>query len=193
MMYLASRSPRRAELLRQIGVEFEVIAADVDESRLPGEAPADYVSRVARDKAERAAAALAARGASGPVLAADTTIALDGDIIGKPADCADCKRILARLSGREHEVLSAVALASDTGIAVRLTRNRVAFRRLDGAEIEAYCATAEPLDKAGAYAIQGKAACFVRRLEGSYSAVMGLPLFETAELLRGADIEILGI
>ncbi len=191
MIYLASRSPRRAELLRQIGVEFEVVAVDVDESRLPGEAPADYVCRVARDKAEQAAAALAARGEAGPVLAADTTIALDGDIIGKPRGPDDCCRILSRLSGREHEVLSAVALARGAGIDLRLARNRVEFRRLESGEIDAYCASAEPLDKAGAYAIQGKAACFARRLEGSYSAVMGLPLFETAELLREAGIELL--
>ena len=192
MIVLASRSPRRAELLRQIGIAFEVFAVDVDESVAPGEAPRDYVCRVARAKAERAAAALAGRAAPVIVLAADTTIALDGDIIGKPADSADCCRILARLSGHEHEVLSAVALASATGIEVRLAPSRVAFRRLESREIEAYCASAEPRDKAGAYAIQGRAACFVRRLEGSYSAVMGLPLFETAELLRAANIELLG-
>ncbi len=191
MIYLASRSPRRAELLRQIGVAFEVFAVDADESRRPGETPSDYVCRVARDKAEQAVAALAARGDAGLVVAADTTIALDGDIIGKPRDPADCCRILARLSGREHEVLSAVALASQSGIAVRMARNRVEFRPLESREVDAYCASAEPLDKAGAYAIQGKAACFVRRLEGSYSAVMGLPLYETAELLREAGIELL--
>ena len=184
MIFLASRSPRRAELLRQIGVDFEVFAVDVDEARRPGEPPVDYVRRVAR-------AALAERGTTAPVLGADTTIALDGDIIGKPADPADCCRILARLSGREHEVLSAVALAGEAGIALRVTQNRVAFRPLERREIEAYCASTEPRDKAGAYAIQGKAACFVRRLEGSYSAVMGLPLFETAELLREAGIELL--
>ncbi len=191
MIYLASRSPRRAELLRQIGVKFEVFPVDVDESRLPGELPDEYVCRVARDKAAQAAAELAARDAPGLVLGADTTIALDGDIIGKPADPAGCCRILARLSGREHRVLSAVALASEAGIELRLAENRVSFRPLDSREIEAYCGSEEPRDKAGAYAIQGKAACFVRRLEGSYSAVMGLPLFETAELLREAGIELL--
>ena len=205
MIYLASRSPRRAELLRQIGVDFVVHDVDIDESRLPAEAAGEYVCRMATTKARiaaaqiadermvdelRAAGQMAGRQESCVVLAADTTIALDGDIIGKPADRDQCRCILQRLSARQHQVLTAVALATAGDIALRLTRNRVSFRSLSTAEIENYCATAEPMDKAGAYAIQGKAALFIDHLEGSYSAVMGLPLFETAELLRNADIEL---
>ena len=190
MIYLASQSPRRAELLRQIGVEYEVIAADIDESLLAGESAEDYVCRIACRKARVVAEQLAGAGDTSPVLAADTTIALDGDIIGKPVDGEDCCSILRRLSGREHLVLSAVALVAGERLQYRLSRNQVRFRELDASEIAAYCAGAEPLDKAGAYAIQGKAAVFVERLQGSYSAVMGLPLYETAELLRDAGIKI---
>ena len=191
MILLASSSPRRAELLRQIGVSFEVHPVDIDESRQPGENAEDYVLRLARSKARAALDAIDPTNLERPVLAADTTIAIDGDIIGKPSEQMPCCDILARLSGRSHEVLSAVALASSAGVAWRLSRNRVCFRALDAAEIEAYCASDEPRDKAGAYAIQGFAAVFVERLEGSYSGVMGLPLFETAELLRGAGIRLL--
>jgi len=200
MIYLASRSPRRAELLHQIGVEFQLHDIDIDESRLPAESATDYVCRMATSKARIAAAEIAAEkivdekstGQQKPavVLAADTTIALDDDIIGKPADRGQCRCILERLSARQHLVLTAVALATADDIALRLTRNRVSFRPLSAQEIESYCATGEPMDKAGAYAIQGKAALFVDHLEGSYSAVMGLPIFETAELLRNADIEL---
>ncbi len=190
MIYLASRSPRRAELLRQIGVEFSIHALDIDESRLPGEAPAEYVCRLAEAKARVARGQLRASDADCRVLAADTTIAIDGDIIGKPADSVDCRRILARLSARQHQVLTAVALAWQDRVATRLSQNRVSFRALSESEVEAYCACDEPMDKAGAYAIQGKAAVFVERLEGSYSAVMGLPLYETAELLQRAEIEL---
>jgi len=195
MIYLASRSPRRAELLRQTGVEFLLHDIDIDESRLPTESATDYVCRIATSKARIAAAEIAAEQLagwqeSGVVLAADTTIALDDDIIGKPADRDQCRCILERLSARQHLVLTAVALATADDIALRLTRNRVSFRSLSAQEIESYCATEEPMDKAGAYAIQGKAALFIDHLEGSYSAVMGLPLFETAELLRNADIEL---
>jgi septum formation protein len=123
-----------------------------------------------------------------PVLAADTTIALEGDIIGKPADLAECRCILGRLSAREHLVLTAVALATGDEITSRLNRSRVRFRALSAAEIEHYCTVDEPMDKAGAYAIQGRAAIFVEHLEGSYSSVMGLPLFETAELLDEAGL-----
>jgi septum formation protein len=190
MIFLASQSPRRAELLRQIGVQFEVRIADVDESQHVGESAADYVCRVAGDKARLVSAQLAGEGIDAAVLAADTTIALDNRIIGKPRDRADCCRILRQLSGREHTVLSAVALAQSGRLDYLLSHNRVWFRRLDDREIESYCATAEPMDKAGAYAIQGKAAVFIERLEGSYSAVMGLPLCETATLLGNAGIEI---
>ncbi len=190
MIYLASQSPRRAELLRQIGVQYEVQVADVDESQVDGETPAEYVCRVARDKARVVARQLSRTQKSPVVLAADTTIALDSDIIGKPLDCADCHRILRLLSAREHEVLSAVALATEGRLEHRLSRSQVRFKALTEREISAYCASAEPMDKAGAYAIQGMAAVFVERLEGSYSAVMGLPLYETAGLLRDAGIEI---
>ena len=191
MIYLASRSPRRAELLRQIGVEFEVFAIDIDESRLPAETPAEYVCRLAQQKARHAAARLAAEETDYAVLAADTTIALDGDIIGKPADREQCRCILGRLSARQHQVLTAVALATPAAIAWRLNQSRVSFRRLAAREVESYCASEEPMDKAGAYAIQGRAAVFIERLEGSYSAVMGLPLYETAELLKDADMALM--
>jgi septum formation protein len=189
MIYLASRSPRRAELLRQIGVEFTVHACDIDETRRASESPVEYVCRMATSKARVAAEQLSG---SQPVvvLAADTTIALDGATIGKPADQTQCCSILQQLSARQHLVLSAVALAIQGDVRLRLSQNRVSFRALSKQEIESYCATGEPMDKAGAYAIQGKAALFVDHLEGSYSAVMGLPLYETAELLANADITI---
>lgn len=190
MIYLASKSPRRAELLRQIGVEYVVQSADIDESLRAGESAEDYVCRMACSKAQVVAERLERAGEAAPVLAADTTIALDGDIIGKPADRAHCRCILQRLGGREHLVLSAVAVITGGRLERRLSRNRVHFRALCAGEIEAYCASEEPMDKAGAYAIQGKAAVFVERLQGSYSAVMGLPLCETAELLRNAGIKI---
>lgn len=190
MIYLASQSPRRAELLRQIGVEYEVYASDIDESRLASETPQEYVCRIAQTKARVALAAISKTQDRCVVLAADTTIELDGDIIGKPADRDHCRCILQQLSGRQHGVLTAVALATPERLEFRVTRSRVSFRILAQSEIDAYCASAEPMDKAGAYAIQGKAAVFIERLEGSYSAVMGLPLLETAELLRNADIEI---
>jgi septum formation protein len=196
MIYLASRSPRRAELLRQIGVEFLLHDIDIDESRLPVESATDYVCRMATTKARIALEQIvhekiSTQQESCVVLAADTIIALDDDIIGKPADRDQCRCILERLSARQHLVLTAVALATAEDIELRLTRNRVSFRSLSTQEIESYCATEEPMDKAGAYAIQGKAALFIDHLEGSYSAVVGLPLLETAELLGNADIELL--
>ncbi len=190
MIYLASSSPRRAQLLCQIGVEFSVHSVAIDETQAAGEDPADYVRRLAAEKARAAASEISAREPDYRILAADTTIDLDGDIIGKPANPAECRQILERLSFRQHRVLSAVALAAPERLAVRLSESRVRFRRLSAAEIEAYCACEEPMDKAGAYAIQGKAAVFVEYLEGSYSAVMGLPLLETAELLRETGLEI---
>jgi septum formation protein len=190
MIYLASQSPRRAELLRQIGVEHEVYSSDIDERQLAAESPEEYVTRLAQTKARVVAVEVAKKQASWVVLAADTTIAIDGDIIGKPVDFSQCRCFLRRLSAREHLVLTAVAVATNEGLDFRLTRNRVKFRELSEREMANYCASPEPMDKAGAYAIQGKAAVFVERLEGSYSAVMGLPLCETAELLRAAHIEI---
>lgn len=188
MIYLASKSPRRAELLRQVGIEFALKAIDIDETRAATESPAEYVCRMAMTKARIAAEQMKGQQEDCAVLAADTTIALDGDTIGKPADRKQCCEILRQLSGRQHLVLSAVALAIRGKVALRLSQNRVSFRALSESEIESYCATEEPMDKAGAYAIQGKAAIFIEHLEGSYSAVMGLPLFETAELLREAKI-----
>lgn len=190
MIYLASNSPRRAELLRQIGVDFRVLSLDIDESELPGEAAADYVCRMAQGKAQKAASQLAEQADEFAVLGADTIIALDGGIIGKPSDQQHCAEILQKLSARQHLVLSAVALATNTDLKMRLSINRVSFRALGAAEIQAYCATGEACDKAGAYAIQGRAAVFIEHLEGSYSSVMGLPLFETAELLTEARIEL---
>jgi septum formation protein len=188
MIYLASRSPRRAELLRQVGIEFVVQAVDIDEGREPTESAAEYVSRMAKTKAGVVAGQLDGQQETYAVLAADTTIALDGDTIGKPANPEQCQSILQQLSGRQHLVLSAVALATPGNVALRISQSRVSFRSLSTAEIESYCACGEPMDKAGAYAIQGRAAIFIEHLEGSYSAVMGLPLYETAELLQDANI-----
>jgi len=170
-----------------MGVAFTLADVDVDESWHPGETPSDYVLRIARDKALSAHARL---DAGALVLAADTTVVLDEQILGKPGDAAEARRMLERLSGREHTVLSGVALAG-TGCALRLSASRVRLRATSAAERNAYVATGEPMDKAGAYAIQGRAAVFVEYLAGSYSGVMGLPLFETAELLRAAGVPIL--
>jgi len=192
MILLASRSPRRAELLRQIGVEFRTCSVDIDERRQPGEPAADLALRLAREKARAGRERRRDLRPGDLVLGADTLIHLDGEVIGKPGDVRDCARILERLSGRSHEVLSAVALDDGRGdVQTALSRSRIVFRRLAADEIRAYCASEEPRDKAGAYAIQGKAAIFVERLEGSYSGVMGLPLFETAALLRYHGIEVL--
>ena len=191
-VYLASGSPRRRELLTQIGVPFELLSATVDESLVAGEAPADYVRRLALAKAaagwksSRSAAVRAP--AATPVLAADTTVILDARILTKPQDRADGLRMLAQLSGRTHEVLTAVALAHDGGTELRLSRSEVTFRALLHEEIEAYWNTGEPHDKAGGYAVQGRAAVFIASLRGSYSGVMGLPLYETAELLALAGV-----
>ena len=184
-VYLASGSPRRRELLKQIGVRFQVVRVNVDESFTPGEAPQAYVLRVARLKAE---AGCAARMGSAPVLAADTAVVVDGQVLGKPSDAADCERMLGLLSGRTHDVLTAVALATTAGLYVRLCRSEVRFREIVPAEARMYWETGEPHDKAGGYAIQGRAAVFVADLRGSFSGVMGLPLFETAELLLAAGV-----
>ena len=186
-VYLASGSPRRRELLRQIGVPFRVVGAELDESPLPAETPVAYVSRLAAAKAE--AGWQACRGLpDAPVLAADTAVLLDGKILGKPRDKGHAENMLLGLSGRTHQVLTAVALRSAAGNQIRLSESSVTFRNLEAGEARAYCNTGEPLDKAGAYAIQGFAAAFIANLEGSYSGVMGLPLFETARLLQAAGI-----
>lgn len=189
MICLGSASPRRAELLAQIGVPFKQATAHVDELPRPGEAPEVYVLRMAREKA----AAVLVRNPGLPVLAADTTVVVDGDILGKPADEAEALAMLKRLSGRAHQVLTAVALAEpgqDGRRASRLNVNKVVFRATTEAERRAYWRTGEPADKAGAYGIQGHAAVFIEHLEGSFSAVMGLPLFETAQLLAEFGIDI---
>ncbi|MCZ6796986.1 MAG: Maf family protein [Gammaproteobacteria bacterium] len=191
MIFLASNSPRRAELLRQIGVAFKTLPVDIDESLLANESAESYVCRIAGNKANAGEDLISALTKVAPVLAADTIINIDGNIVGKPADIPDCRRILAKLSGRQHQVLSAVALKYRGELQVRLSVSQVSFRPLDEGEIEAYCSGDEPLDKAGAYAIQGKAAVFIDNMEGSYSSVMGLPLFETAELLKRAGIAVL--
>ena len=184
LVRLASASPRRRELLRQIGVPHVVVDANVDESARAGEAPHEYVQRMARLKAN----AVWQTDRSLPVLAADTTVLLDGRIFGKPLNREDGLEMLARLSGRTHEVLSAVALANAAGTILRMNVSSVKLRVLDAAECARYWDTGEPADKAGAYAIQGFAAVFVESLSGSYSGVMGLPLYETAELLRSAGL-----
>lgn len=180
-VWLASRSPRRRELLTQIGVPFEPLDVEIDERRQRDEVPAAMVERLARTKAKAGAAQ--ALDTDRLVLAADTAIALDGDILGKPADRDDALAMLERLSGREHEVYSGVAVACDAELDSRVVRSTVRLRSISAAERSAYWATGEPADKAGAYAIQGRGAVFVEHLAGSYSNVVGLPLCETAALL----------
>jgi septum formation protein len=192
-IYLASRSPRRRELLAQIGIRFDLLLfraapredAEVSEAWLPGETPEAYVVRVARIKAAFGADLLASRKVvPRPVLAADTTLDLDGGIIGKPKDEADAEAILTRLSGRSHRVLTAIAMARDARIEHRLSISEVRFRSLAVEEIRRYVQSGEPMDKAGAYGIQGRAAMFVEDIKGSHSGIVGLPLCETALLLR---------
>ena len=192
-IYLASRSPRRRELLAQIGVRYHLLlfrtrpdeGAEVDETPLAGETPAAYVERVSRAKAESGWRRMMQRNLpQAPVLAADTTVALDNRILGKPADRNDAAAMLAALSGHTHEVLTAVALKQADWLESSLSVSEVRFKRLTEQEIEQYVATGEADDKAGAYAIQGHAALFVMELRGSYSGVMGLPLYETGQLLE---------
>jgi septum formation protein len=187
-LLLASRSPRRRELLTQIGVDYEVVDVDVDESHRPGEGPEAFVQRLAMDKAR---AGFAASRSNLPALGSDTIVVRDEDVLGKPAGREDAAAMLRSLAGRSHRVMTAVALVDDSRQAVRLNISQVTFRPLSEAEIMAYCKTAEPDDKAGAYAIQGLAAAFIVELQGSFSGVMGLPLFETAELLAEFEIRVL--
>jgi septum formation protein len=197
-IYLASKSPRRRELLRQVGVEFELLSlrsdptrgADVSEEERPGESPLDYVARVAREKGAFAWNVLHLRRMPlRPVLSADTTVTIDGEILGKPADKDEAAAMLERLSGRTHQVLTSVAL-HHTNVTEQVTQvSNVRFATLSPATIKAYCATPEPYDKAGAYGIQGLAALFIEHIEGSHSGIMGLPVFETAQLLRRAGVE----
>jgi septum formation protein len=181
-IYLASASPRRAELLAQIGVAFQVRPVSVDESPRRREEAAEYVLRLAQQKARAAWSALEELERR-PVLAADTTVALDGEIFGKPDDRASARAMLLRLSGCTHEVHTAIALLHEGGAGTRISSSRVTFRAISGEEIDWYWGTGEPADKAGAYAIQGRGAIFVSHLAGSYSGVVGLPLLETWELL----------
>jgi len=191
MLYLASQSPRRRALLARLGVAFAVLDVDVAERRAAGEGAEEYVRRVAREKA---LAGLRAAGAAADarVLGADTEVVLDGEVFGKPQGALDAAAMLRRLSGRTHDVLTAVALVSPTREASALSRTQVRFAELDEAAIARYVASGEPLGKAGAYAIQGVAECFVEHLAGSHSGVMGLPLHTTARLLGQFGIEIGG-
>ncbi|QLF92528.1 septum formation inhibitor Maf [Pseudomonas sp. ABC1] len=183
-LFLASASPRRRELLEQIGVPFSLLHAAIDETPLPAEVAGDYVLRMAREKAESGRQRLEASvAASSFVLGADTSVVLDGRILGKPADREEGMAMLESLGGREHRVLTAVALAGPEGCEAVLVESRVGFGEISTQQAERYWATGEPLDKAGGYAIQGAAAVFVEYLYGSYSGVVGLPLHETARLL----------
>jgi septum formation protein len=187
-VYLASASPRRRALLAQVGLECEVLAADVDESVAPGELPEDYVRRLALAKARAARARAPLAGV--PVVAADTAVVIGAEVLGKPAGEADCARMLGLLSGRTHRVLTAVAVISPRGESLALSSSEVDFRELTPAEIAAYWRTGEPADKAGGYAVQGLGAIFIRALRGSFSGVMGLPLHETAGLLAGHGVAL---
>src|SRR5690606_14398094 len=187
-LYLASASPRRRALLTQIGVEFDVRVPDVDETPEEGEAPDAYVRRIAEVKAEAVWAETS--GARRPVLAADTTVVLDGRVLGKPQAPDEALAMLEALSGRTHRVLTAVALRVEAGISSVVSVSEVRFRTTTDAERRAYCATGEPFDKAGGYGIQGFGAIFVEHLSGSYSGVMGLPLCETALLLARAGVPV---
>jgi septum formation protein len=198
-IYLASKSPRRRELLRQVGVDFELLmlrndtarGPDVSEDEVPGESPEAYVARVAGEKAAFAFNVVQMRRMRPrPVLAADTTVTIDGTILGKPLDPDDAARMLERLSGRTHQVLTSVAVHY-ANMAEQITQvSQVRFAKLTPDAIKAYCASSEPYDKAGGYGIQGLAALFVEHIDGSHSGIMGLPLFETANLLRQAGINI---
>jgi septum formation protein len=187
-IYLASRSPRRRELLAQIGVRFAVVAPDTDESRRPGEHPEDYVLRLALEKA-RAARASIPNSDRRPVLGADTAVAVDERILGKPETLEEALEMMRLLSGRAHRVLTAVAVIAPDGERTDLSESRVTFRTLEESEVMRYWITGEPRDKAGGYGIQGYGALFVSALNGSYSGVMGLPLFETGRLLAQVGIE----
>lgn len=184
---LASASPRRRELLDQIKVRYEALAVDVDENRRVGEAAEPYVLRVAAEKSRRGQELCAGKL---PVLGADTVVALDDEVMGKPQNRAHALAMLSRLSGREHRVMSAVSIRAERHWQA-LNVSTVRFRRLEKAEMLAYWLSGEPRDKAGAYAIQGLGALFVAHLEGSFSGVMGLPLYETAQLLKKAGIKLL--
>ncbi|MFL9914957.1 Maf family protein [Paraburkholderia fungorum] len=197
-VYLASQSPRRQELLQQLGVRFELLLPRPDEDaealevELPGEHARDYVQRVCISKAHAARARLVAGGhVARPILVADTTVTIDDAILGKPVDADDAVAMLTRLSGRDHEVLTAVAVVDAEGmlLSAALSVSKVRFAALHAPALRRYAASGEPLGKAGAYGVQGRAAEFIEHIDGSYSGIMGLPLFETAALLRAARID----
>ncbi len=187
-LYLASTSPRRRELLAQLGLDFSLLKVAVDESGLPGESPAQYVARLARGKA------LAGLGQvdGGVVIGADTSVVQGGAVFGKPASLAEAQAMWRSLSGRRHQVLTGVAVGAGDDIRVQVVATTVTFRTIDAAEMVAYWASGEPADKAGGYAIQGRGAVFVTAIDGSYSNVVGLPLAETAALLAPFGIRVLG-
>lgn len=188
MLYLASKSPRRSELLARLGLDFGLLDIDVPEQRAPGEPAEDYVRRVAREKA--GAGLLQVVGVPGAaVLGGDTEVVLDDDVFGKPRDEADAAAMLRRLAGRTHRVISALSLVSASREAQAVSLSEVTFAELPEADLAAYLDSGEWRDRAGAYAIQGRAHAFISHLSGSYSGVMGLPLFEAARLLRGFGIE----
>jgi septum formation protein len=188
-IYLASKSPRRRELLRQIGVPHHVIAIDVLEAPRAHELPSEYVQRLASEKAQAGWAALISQGLPlKPVLGADTIVVCEGHILEKPRDLAQGAAMLRQLAGAAHHVMTAVALASEQGVVVKLSITDVVFRPLDDAEISAYWHTGEPQDKAGGYAIQGLGAVFVQQIRGSYTGVVGLPIEQTVELLAQSGI-----
>jgi septum formation protein len=191
-IYLASRSPRRGELLGQIGVAFEVLPSDVDESVLLDESPEHYVLRLARAKALVCTQRIAAQGLPArPVLAADTTVCIDGMVLGKPDHDVEAAEMLKRMSDRWHVVHTAVAVAYEDHVESALSSTQVELALLSDHEIAAYIASGEPRDKAGSYGIQGLAGAFVRRIEGSYSGVMGLPVYETVQLLKKFGVNVL--
>jgi septum formation protein len=185
-LHLASSSPRRSEILKALGLSFTIGGIAVDEQRLPGEAPDAMVLRLARAKA-----AAVQRNSSQVVLGADTAVVLDGDVLGKPCDCDDALNMLARLSGRTHAVLTGVALATEQGLRTILSTTEVRFREIRPDEALLYWQSGEPCDKAGAYAIQGLGGVFVETISGSYSGVVGLPVFETVQLLHDVGIQVL--
>ena len=197
-IYLASQSPRRRDLLVQWGVRSELLLPDADEDAegleavRPNEAPARYVQRVTRHKLDAAVARLQRRGLpDGPVLCADTTVALGREILGKPASKADARRMLQALAGRRHQVLTAVAVAHRGQVWQALSRSQVEFGKWSAADIRRYVDSGEPMGKAGAYGIQGLAGLFVKRISGSYTGIMGLPAYETAQVLRAAGLRLL--
>jgi len=191
LIYLASRSPRRVELLKQIGLSCEILPADIDETQHLNETPVDYVMRLAQQKVEAGLQRLTAEQRAHAVLAADTTVALAGVVLGKPEDDDDARRMLRALSGSVHDVHTAIALAFNQQIEVVLSTTIVEMMVLSEAQIDAYIASGEPRDKAGSYGIQGLAGAWIKRIEGSYSGVMGLPIYETAALLRKHKVSTL--